>query len=248
MALHCFRDINDKDFTLQTDWMMNRSEVCLQWCAFYDVALLFLFYFFCMYNYLFAIQEMIAYPLSAFCICKLLPFSLYDTDNSSTFIKVTVWINYCFSMWKTGKDHCRLYYKLQSRKNNGIVDIWNDWELTQTGYYGSLFPPRDKQKVIVRLSDINSQCWEKLIEIVRCTCVYIYIYIYIHILSIGRKKEFTFLRCKLAILRKKSKICEIKNIFNVITSQLWEIQNCEIKSEACGVNLEFREKSKSCKI
>lgn len=119
----------------------------LQWCAFYDVALFDFFFF--LYNYFFAIQEMIAYPFSAFCICKLLPFSLYDTDNSSTFIKVTVWINNCFSMWKTGKDHCRLYYKLQSRKNKGIVDIWNDWELTQTGYYGSLFPPRDKQKVIV---------------------------------------------------------------------------------------------------
>ncbi len=183
MALHCFRDINDKDFTLQTDWMMNRSEVCLQWCAFYDVAL---FFFFFMYNYLFAIQEMIAYPLSAFCICKLLPFSLYDTDNSSTFIKVTVWINNCFSMWKTGKDHCRLYYKLQSRKNNGIVDIWNDWELTQTGYYGSLFPPRDKQKVIVRLFGFShfSEILRYKLTMLRktnwnckmymCVCIYTY--------------------------------------------------------------------------
>ncbi len=161
MALHCFRDINDKDFTLQTDWMMNRSEVWpTMMCFLWRCIVVFFFFFFCMYNYLFAIQEMIAYPLSAFCICKLLPFSLYDTDNSSTFIKVTVWINNCFSMWKTGKDHCRLYYKLQSRKNNGIVDIWNDWELTQTGYYGSLFPPRDKQKVIVRLFGFSHFFWD----------------------------------------------------------------------------------------
>ncbi len=177
----------------------------LQWCAFYDVALLFLFFFFCMYNYLFAIQEMIAYPLSAFCICKLLPFSLYDTDNSSTFIKVTVWINNCFSMWKTGKDHCRLYYKLQSRKNNGIVDIWNDWELTQTGYYGSLFPPRDKQKVIVclfgfshfseilryKLTMLRKTNWN--CKMYMCVCVYIYIYIYIYIYSqLGGKGSLHF--------------------------------------------------------
>lgn len=123
-----FRDINDIDFSKLIGWRTVR-RFGLQWCSLYDIALLFEFFilFFFMYNYLFAIQEMIAYPLSAFCICKLLPFSLYDTDNSSTFIKVTVWINNCFSMWKTGKDHCRLYYKLQSRKNKGIVDIWNDW-------------------------------------------------------------------------------------------------------------------------
>lgn len=65
-------------------------------------------------------------------------------------------------MLKIGKDHCRLYYKLQSRKNKGIVDIWNDWELTQTDYYGSLFPPRDKKKVIVRDIYIYSQLWEKI--------------------------------------------------------------------------------------
>lgn len=110
-----------------------RSGFGLQWCSLYDIALLFRSFYF-MYNYLFAIQEMIAYPLSAFCICKLLPFSLYNTENSSTwrFIKVTVWINSCFSMWKTGKDHCRLYYKLQSYKSKGMIDIWNDWQLTHT--------------------------------------------------------------------------------------------------------------------
>ncbi len=159
------------------------TMMCFLWRC-----IIFFFYFFFMYNYLFAIQEMIAYPLSAFCICKLLPFSLYDTDNSSTFIKVTVWINNCFSMWKTGKDHCRLYYKLQSRKNNGIVDIWNDWELTQTGYYGSLFPPRDKQKVIVRLFGFShfSEILRYKLTMLRktnwnckmymCVCIYTYIY------------------------------------------------------------------------
>lgn len=136
MALHCDSEIEMTSILLYKliGWR-TVQRFGLQWCSLYDIALLFDFIFilfFFMYNYLFAIQEMIAYHLSAFCICKLLPFSLYNTDNSSAFMKVTVWINNCFSMWKTGKDHCRLYYKLQSRKNKGIVDIWNDWELTQT--------------------------------------------------------------------------------------------------------------------